>query len=382
MISYGRQHIDGDDIDAVVQVLRSDWLTQGPAVKAFERSFSAAVGAEHAIAVSSATAGLHVSCLALGLKENEYLWTTPNSFVASANCALYCGANVEFVDINPVTRNLCPDKLTEQLAIASAKSVLPKILVVVHFAGLPCDLAKIRELTNYYGVYLIEDAAHAVGSQYNESPIGSGLHSDITVFSFHPVKTLAAGEGGIVVTNDVTLATKISQLTNHGVERNAENFITGGSSPCYYEQQLLGFNYRMSDIHAALALSQLNKLTSFVEARRHLVERYNQALKNTALQLPVEPEGYFSAWHIYVVTFTSLSQRNHCYELLRANNIFTNVHYIPIHKHPYYYHLNRQFGSDFPSAEHHYECALTLPLYVDLSEADQDKIIRLVKEVV
>ena len=379
MIPYGRQCIDEDDIEAVVQVLRSPWLTQGPAVQAFEKALASKVGAENAIALSNGTAGLHLTCLALGLGKGDYLWTTPLSFVASANCGLYCQARVEFVDIEPTTRNICPEKLASQLAQAKTANILPKVLVVVHFAGLPCDLKPIRELTDRYGIYLIEDAAHAIGSVYEGQPIGSGTYSDATVFSFHPVKTLAAGEGGAVVTNDAELANRIRQLASHGVERDSECWQYEAVAPCYYEQQALGFNYRLSDIHAALALSQLNKLDVFVEARREKAALYLKGLLDTSLQLPVEHSNCYSAWHIYVVTFESSDQRDRCYAFLREHDILTNVHYMPIHKQPYYRPLARYFGSEFPAAEHHHSCSLTLPLFVTLTAEEQALVISCVK---
>jgi UDP-4-amino-4,6-dideoxy-N-acetyl-beta-L-altrosamine transaminase len=380
MIPYGRQCIDEDDIAAVTDVLRSPWLTQGPAVPAFEKALAAKVGAEEVVAVSNGTAALHLACLALGLGKGDYLWTTPLSFVASANCGLYCQAQVEFVDIDPVTRNMCPEKLANQLAQAKKANVLPKILVVVHFAGLPCDLKPIRELTDHYGIYLIEDAAHAIGSTYEGQAVGNGSYSDATVFSFHPVKTLAAGEGGALVTNDTQLANNVRKLASHGIERNSELWQREVMAPCYYEQQVLGFNYRLSDIHAALALSQLNKLDAFVEARREKAALYLKGLLDSPLQLPVEPSNCYSAWHIYVVTFESMTQRNHCYQVLRDRDIYTNVHYMPIHQQPHYRPLARYFGSHFPAAEHHYNCSLTLPLFTTLSDAQQVSVISGVKE--
>ncbi|HEY7771671.1 MAG TPA: UDP-4-amino-4,6-dideoxy-N-acetyl-beta-L-altrosamine transaminase [Marinagarivorans sp.] len=382
MIPYGRHNIDEDDVQAVCTVLRSSWLTQGPTIEAFENALTRFTNAEHAVAVSSGTAGLHMVCLALGLGEGDYLWTTPNSFVASANCGLYCGAGVEFVDIDPVTRNLCPDKLAAQLAQAKTENILPKIIVAVHFAGLPCDLKRLRELADFYGIYLVEDGAHAIGSRYLDSPVGSGEYSDATVFSFHPVKTLAAGEGGAVLTNDGQLAKRVRQLATHGVERANDSWQQPASSPCYYEQQQLGFNYRLSDIHAALGLSQLNKLDRFIDARRKIVARYNQAFEGLKLQLPVEPDGYHAAWHIYVVAFESAEKRNHCYQMLRDKGVLPNIHYIPIHQHPYYQSLPRHFGSQFIHAEQHYCRALTLPLFADLSERDQAQIIQWVRGAV
>ncbi|BCD99289.1 UDP-4-amino-4,6-dideoxy-N-acetyl-beta-L-altrosamine transaminase [Marinagarivorans cellulosilyticus] len=380
MIPYGRQCIDDDDIQAVTQVLRSPWLTQGPVVQDFEKALAAKVGAQYAVALSNGTAALHLTCLALGLGKGDYLWTTPLSFVASANCGLYCQAQVEFVDIDPASRNICPVKLADQLAQAKTANILPKVLVVVHFAGLPCDLKPIRELTDHYGICLIEDAAHAIGSLYEGSAIGSGAYSDATIFSFHPVKTLAAGEGGAVLTNDVQLAAKVRKLASHGVERDSEHWQSPPAAPCYYEQQALGFNYRLSDIHAALALSQLNKLDVFVEARREKAAAYLKGLLDTPLQLPVEPSNCYSAWHIYVVTFESSEVRDRCYETLREHDIFTNVHYIPIHKQPLYRPLARYFGSHFPNAEQHYARSLTLPLFVTLTEQEQAHVITCLKE--
>lgn len=382
MIAYGRQSINEDDIQAVIDVLKSDYLTQGPAVTHLEKSLEKYFKVNNAIAVSSATAGLHCACLALGLSSNDYLWTTAVSFVASANCGKYCGANVKFIDVDTSTRNISLEDLEQKLKISKINGDLPKVLVVVHFAGLPCDMKAIAQLAQEYNFYVIEDAAHAIGSQYDGSPIGSCRYSDVTVFSFHPVKTIAAGEGGAILVKDNLLAKRARQYSCHGVEREESHFKNNQTSPCYYEMQLLGFNYRLSDIHAALALSQLDRLSQFVERRQYLVDVYNRLLKKFPLKLPIKKSEHNNiAWHIYVVECADQSTRNQLYTFLKKHNIYTNIHYIPLYRHPIYEDgtcSNIDYSIIYPNAEAYYANALTLPLYFDLSDADQHKIIALI----
>lgn len=377
MIPYGRQSIDEDDITAVTSVLRSPWLTQGPAVIRLEEALVEYTGAEYAVSVSSATAALHVSCLALGLGAGDVLWTSANSFVASSNCALYVGAEVDFIDIDPVTRNICITALEDKLALAKLKGKLPKIIVAVHFAGLSCDMAKIRALADAYNVYLLEDASHALGSEYQGKKVGGCHYSDITVFSFHPVKNIAAGEGGAVLTNDICLANKVRQFACHGITKNAADFVQVDDSPCRYEQQNLGFNYRLSDIHSALAAQQLVKLDHFRELRANHVARYNRAFLDDALQIPITTSDKV-AWHIYVVTFEHREVRDACFERLKAADIYANIHYIPIPSQPFY--QGKGFNvADYPNTLAHYQRSLTLPLFVDLTESEQQLVIDTVK---
>ena len=317
MIAYGRQSISEDDIQSVVDVLRSDYLTQGPVVTRLENALEKHFKVHNAIAVSSATAGLHCACLALGLGSNDYLWTTAVSFVASANCGKYCGANVKFIDIDTSTRNISLVDLEQKLKLSRINGDLPKVLVVVHFAGLPCDMKAIAQLAKEYSFYVIEDAAHAIGSQYDGYPIGACQYSDITVFSFHPVKTIAAGEGGAILVNDHLLAKRIRQYSCHGIEREKNHFRNNQTSPCYYEMELLGFNYRLSDIHAALALSQLNRLSQFVQRRQYLVNSYNSLLKYFPLKLPIQKIENNIAWHIYVIECEDQSTRDNLYAFLK-----------------------------------------------------------------
>lgn len=412
MMSYGRQSIDASDIQAVVDVLQSDFLTQGPAVDQLEHTLAANFGSRYAVAVSSATAGLHCACLALGLKAGDYLWTTAVSFVASANCGKYCGASIAFVDIDATTRNISIGSLEQKLKQSKIDGNLPKVLVVVHFAGLPCDMKAIAGLAKEYGFFIIEDAAHAIGSEYAGKPIGACQYSDATVFSFHPVKTIAAGEGGAVLMNDTALAKRARQFACHGIERDSACHQQPHASPCYYEVQLLGFNYRLSDIHAALALSQLKRLPVFVAKRQHLVTRYNQLLSGYPVKSYCEPliKNDKIAWHIYVVECDSRQVRDQLYYFLKQHAIYTNIHYIPIYQQPLYRafsdspssstqsleaqllevqsletqnseHKKAEAINDdalYPNAQSYYSKAITLPLYVDLSDEQQLNIIALI----
>lgn len=378
MIPYGRQSISADDIDAVVEVLRSDWLTQGPAIERFEQAMAATCDARHAVAVSNATAALHIACLALELGPGDWLWTSPNTFVASANCALYCGAAVDFVDIDPQTLNLDVGKLAVKLAEAERLGRLPKVLVPVAFAGQSCDLAGIRQLADRYGFKVIEDASHAVGAYYLGRPVGCGAYADITVFSFHPVKIITTGEGGLLTTQDEQLAERLRRLRSHGITRDPALMTQASDGPWYYQQLELGYNYRMTDIQAALGLSQLTRLPAFVARRRALAERYGELLKGLPLTLPSAQPGADSAWHLYPVRVQGEALRKRhgqIFTALRAAGIGVNLHYIPVHLQPYYRALG--FGpGDFPEAERYYSEAISLPLYPDMTDEQQEQVVQ------
>ncbi len=377
MIPYGRQHITEADIEAVVDVLRSDFLTQGPAVPAFERAVAAQVGARHALAVSSATSALHIACLALGLGPGDRLWTVSNTFVASANCGRYCGAEVDFVDIDPDSWNLSVTALKAKLFQARQDGLLPKVLVPVHFAGQPTDQEAIWALAQEFGFKVLEDASHAIGASRHGEQAGNCKWSDITVFSFHPVKIITTGEGGMVLTNDAELAGRMEMLRSHGITRDAAKFTQAASGPWHYEQQALGFNYRMTDIQAALGTSQLARLGSYVERRNLLARRYDELLRALPLQLPVVLAGNRSAFHLYVVRVKSNLRgrtREQVFSELRQGGIGVNVHYMPVHLQPYYRELGFADGA-FPAAESYASEAITLPLYPQLREEEQDQVV-------
>lgn len=376
-IPYGRQSISEDDIRAVVDTLRSDWLTQGPAIERFERAVADYCGAKYAVAVSNATAALHIACLAAGLNGDGSLWTSPNTFVASANCGLYCGARVEFVDIDPSTYNLSAEKLEQKLSQAAHDASLPKILIPVHFAGQSCDMEKIKELSCKYGFMIIEDASHAVGGSYKSGKIGCCSFSDMTVFSFHPVKIITTGEGGMILTNRLDLREKLVRLRSHGITRDA-SFMDGESHGSWYYQQIeLGFNYRMTDMQAALGVSQMQCLDDFVARRHELASRYNQLLADLPLTLPWQHPDTRSAFHLYVIridsTRTSIPRRR-VFDDLRNANIGVNVHYIPVHTQPYYQRMGFAHGM-FPEAERYYSEAISLPMFSAMTEQQQDRVV-------
>lgn len=381
-VPYATQSINEDDIAAVSEVLTSGWLTQGPAVPRFEVAFAQRHGVAHAVAVSNATAGLHIACLALGAGPGKVVWTSPNSFVASANCALYCGANVDFVDIDPVTRNLSVPALAAKLEEADRESRLPAIVVPVHFAGLSCDLAPMRAFADRYGFKLLEDASHAVGASYNDQPIGS-RYADATVFSFHPVKIVTTGEGGMVTTQDPALARRLQLLRSHGITRETSELKEADASKgaWYYEQQTLGFNYRLTDIQAALGCSQLQRIDVFHVARERLADRYDRLLANLPLRLPARVPGSQStarsSWHLYVVELVpapGVADRATVFARLREAGIGVNVHYEPIPLQPYYRSLGFKPGQ-FPAAEAYAAQALSIPLYPALTDAQQDRVV-------
>lgn len=381
-IPYGRQHISEEDIRAVVDVLRSDWLTQGPVVPAFEHAVAARCGATHAVAMNSATSALHVACLALGLGPGDLLWTSPITFVASANCARYCGADVDFVDIDPETCNLSVDRLEEKLRQARNAGRLPKIVVPVHFAGLPCDMAAIYALSKEYGFRVIEDASHAIGARYMGEPVGNSRYSEITIFSFHPVKIITSAEGGMALTSDAQLAQRMQRLRSHGITRDPALMTHAPDGPWYYQQIELGFNYRMTELQAALGSSQLAKLDEFVARRRELANRYDTLLSALPLTLPGRVPDADSAWHLYTIRVQpercAVPHRQVFERLLNAR-LGVNLHYIPVHLQPYYRQLGFNAG-DLPQAEHYYAQAISLPLFPDLSDEQQDYIARCVAE--
>ncbi|MDQ0349006.1 UDP-4-amino-4,6-dideoxy-N-acetyl-beta-L-altrosamine transaminase [Ancylobacter vacuolatus] len=382
IIRYGQQDITQSDIDAVTTVLRSVNLTQGPTIPRFEQAVLAETGARHAVAVNSATSALHIACLALGLGPGDWLWTSPNTFVASANCALYCGAQVSFVDIDPRTYNLCPDRLEAKLASAQAEGRLPKVVVPVHFAGQPCDMARIHALSQKYGFRIIEDASHAIGGRYLGEPIGNGRYSDITVFSFHPVKIITTAEGGMALTNDDALATRLGLLRSHGITRDAALMSGASDGPWYYQQVALGFNYRITDIQAALGVSQIERLTAYVTRRHEIARRYDRLLADLPLTLPWQhPDGY-SAFHLYVIRLQLdrlATTHVKVFEALRAADIMVNLHYIPVHTQPFYRQMGFRLG-DYPVAESYYRGAISIPMHPQLTDADQDRVVEVLRE--
>jgi UDP-4-amino-4,6-dideoxy-N-acetyl-beta-L-altrosamine transaminase len=384
MIPYGRQDITQEDIEAVTDVLRSDFLTQGPRVPSFEQAVASYVNAKFAIAVNSATSALHISCLALDLGPGDWLWTSPISFVASANCGLYCGARVDFVDIDPDTYNLCPKALEEKLIESKRTDRLPKVLVAVHFSGQSCDMAEIHALSIKYGFRVIEDASHAIGGKYRDSFIGSGLYSDITVFSFHPVKIITTAEGGMAVTNNERLAKKLALLRSHGITRNEDEMTHKSDGSWYYQQIELGYNYRMTELQGALGLSQLNRMSTFVTRRQELAKRYDELLIDLPLTTPLQQPDNYSAFHLYVVRLRlSEIHKTHSmvFHSLRDMGIGVNLHYIPIHTHPYFERLGFKLG-DYPQAERYYAEAISLPIYYALTGSQQDIVLRELRRVI
>lgn len=378
MINYGRQNIDQTDIDAAIETLQSAYLTQGPKVPEFELKVSTYCKADHAVATNSATSALHCACLSLGLGEGDILWTSPITFVASANCGIYCGATIDFVDIDPATYNICIDQLEAKLIEAEKNNALPKVVVVVHLCGQSCDMKSIYDLSLRYGFKVIEDASHAIGASYDGKRVGSCLYSDITIFSFHPVKIITSAEGGMALTNDIQLAERMRLIRSHGVTRNPSLMQEQNPDPWLYEQICIGFNYRMSDLHAALGCSQMERIDRFIQERNDIALRYSEKLQNLKIQLPVISQKNQSSFHLYVIRVPAES-RLKLYNHLKTNGVLCNVHYIPVHLQPYYRQLGFNTG-DFPSAEAYYSEALTLPIYPGLTASEQEKIITLIKE--
>lgn len=378
MIPYGRQDINQADIDAVIAVLRSDFLTQGPAVPAFEKAVSGYCGSQYAVAVNSATSALHIACLALGVGKGDSVWTTPITFVASANCVLYCGATVDFVDIDPRTYNLSVERLAEKLVLAEKIGKLPKVVIPVHLCGQSCDMAGIYALSQQYGFKIIEDASHAIGGKYQGEPIGNGRYSDIIVFSFHPVKIITTGEGGMAVTNDAQLAKLMMRLRSHGITRDPAEMTHAPDGPWYYQQIELGYNYRMTDIQAALGLSQMQRLDEFVSKRHVLAAQYDKLLKNLPVTTPWQHTDSYSGLHLYVIRLlTNNGKVNHreVFERLQANGIGVNLHYIPVYRQPYYEKMGYT-PNDFPEAERYYAEAISLPMYPGLTETQKSEVIQ------
>jgi len=372
-IPYGRQDVTPSDIAAVAEVLASDWLTQGPVVPRFEQALAESCGAAHAVAVNSATSALHLACLALGLGPGDWLWTSPITFLASANCGRYCGAQVDFVDIDPRSYNLSVEALARKLEQARAAKRLPKVVIPVHLAGQSCDMAAIRALGREYGFRIIEDASHAVGGRYQGRPVGDCRYSDIVVFSFHPVKIITSAEGGMAVTNDAQLAERMALLRSHGMTRDTARMTRAADGPWYYEQVDLGFNYRMTDVQAALGLSQLARLHDYVARRHALAARYDARLAGLPLTTPWQHPDTHSGLHLYIIRVAA-DRRRAVFDQMRANDIGVNVHYIPVHTQPYYRQLGTTTGS-YPEAERYYAEAISLPMYATLREEQQDRVV-------
>lgn len=368
MIKYGSQSISEEDLAAVLDVLKSDFLTQGPAVPKFEAALNEACFSKHTTCCSSATAALHLSLLTLEVGVGDIVWTSPISFVASANAALYTGAKIDFVDINLNTFNICEIELEKRLKLAAKEGALPKVLIPVHMCGASPNMKAIKEICDEFSVKIVEDASHAIGASYLDVAVGSCSYSDITVFSFHPVKIITTGEGGAALTNCSVLDQKLKLLRSHGITRD-NSLISSDIGGWYYEQHELGFNYRMTDIQAALGTSQLKKLDEFIVKRQSIADRYNITLKDSGLNLPIEPIGVESSWHLYVVRTNDKYKRRKLYDRLISAKIGANVHYIPIHLQPYYQKLGYKLG-DFPNAELYYDTCLTIPIHPNLSEDD------------
>jgi UDP-4-amino-4,6-dideoxy-N-acetyl-beta-L-altrosamine transaminase len=377
MIPYGKQDINQDDLDSVLEVLKSDFLTQGPQVPIFEKSVSEFVGAKYGVAVNSATSALHIACLSLGFTKGDILWTSPNTFVASANCAIYCGGKVDFVDIDPDTLNMCPQALEAKLILAKDRGLLPKIVVPVHFAGQSCDMKKIHELSLQYDFKIIEDASHAIGGKYLNQYVGNCSFSDITVFSFHPVKIITTAEGGLATTNQLNLAERMNLFRTHGITRDKDTFNIKSEGPWYYEQHELGFNYRLTELQAALGISQLKRVLHFIEKRHILRESYEKSINSKNIILPKQDKNCYSALHLYPIQLRleelTLSKKE-IFESLRDQGIGVNLHYIPVHFHPYYEKLGFKRG-DFPNAENYYKRAISIPLFPSMSSRDQEYVI-------
>jgi UDP-4-amino-4,6-dideoxy-N-acetyl-beta-L-altrosamine transaminase len=384
MIRYGQQDITEDDIAAVVRVLKSVNLTQGPAVDGFEEGVASKVGAKHGVGVNSATSALHIACMALGLGQGDWLWTVPNTFVASANCALYCGAEVDFVDTHPATYNMDPAALAAKLEVAKAAGKLPKIVIPVHLAGQSCDMEAIHALSQTYGFKIIEDGSHAIGGTYKGQPVGNCRYSDITVFSFHPVKIITTAEGGMAMTNDDELATRLRLFRSHGITRDPELMTKPMEGSWYYQQVELGYNYRLTDIQAALGSSQLTRLEQFIARRHEVVDAYAELLKDLPVTLPFQSPDTHSAFHLYVIRL-KLDEikptHREVFEYFRSKQIMVNLHYIPVHLQPFYQNLGFKAG-DFPEAERYYDEAISIPMHPSLTDDDLETVTQVLREAV
>jgi UDP-4-amino-4,6-dideoxy-N-acetyl-beta-L-altrosamine transaminase len=379
MIPYSRQSISRSDMSAVKRVLKSEYLTQGPAVPNFEEATANYCGSHYAVAVNSATSALHIACLALDLGPGDYVWTSPNSFVASANCALYCGAEIDFVDIDPNTYNMSTEKLEKKLQTAQIQGNLPKLLIPVHFAGQSCDMEKIYQLSLKYKFKIIEDASHAIGGMYKNNPIGNCSYSDITIFSFHPVKIITTGEGGMATTNDLEIYKKLLRLRSHGITREQSSMQPRPENEVWNYQQIeIGFNFRLNDIQAALGLNQLKRIDSFVSARRNIANTYNQLLKNLNLMRPWQDKDTRSSYHLYSIRVTENKYQKIVMNELYVNDISANLHYIPIHRQPYFENLGFKEG-DFPEAEKYYRETVSLPIYPTLKKKEQRRVVEVLR---
>jgi UDP-4-amino-4,6-dideoxy-N-acetyl-beta-L-altrosamine transaminase/dTDP-4-dehydrorhamnose reductase len=377
VIPYGRQNISDEDIKSVMNVLKSDYLTQGPEVPNFEKAITNYTNSKFGVAVNSATSALHISCIALGLSKNDILWTSPITFVASANCALYCGAKVDFVDIDSKTYNMSVDALSKKLEIAKKENKLPKIIIPVHLSGQSCEMEEIYKLSKIYGFKIIEDASHAIGAKYNNDPVGNCKYSDITVFSFHPVKIITSGEGGMCTTNCPELANLLCRLRSHGITRHQNEMTKKSDGPWYYQQLELGLNYRMTDIQAALGLSQLKRLDDFIIKRHQIVNKYNLAFKDKPIITPYQSPNNYSAFHLYIIRINNAGKgltRLDLFNKLRSDGILVNIHYIPIYQQPYYQIIGYD-SNDFLESEKYYEEAISLPIHTLLTVEEQDYVI-------
>lgn len=384
MIPYGRQDIQQADIDAVIDVLRSDFLTQGPVVPKFEEAVAKKIGVRHAVAVNSATSALHIACLALDLGPGDWLWTSPVTFVASANCGLYCGAQIDFVDIDPKTYNLCPQALGAKLETAEREGRLPKMIVVVHLCGQSCEMQEIHALAQRYGVRIIEDASHAIGGRYQNKYVGDCQYSDITVFSFHPVKIVTTAEGGLATTNDDRLAERMGLFRSHGITRDPKLMTHEPDGPWYYQQIALGLNYRLTELQAALGLSQFDRLDEYVTKRNQLAAQYDVALENVPVRTPWQHPDSYSGRHLYVIRLKLdeiSAAHTTVFTALRDAGIGVNLHYIPVHLQPFYSEMGFKQG-DYPNSEAYYAEAISIPLYPTMSDEQQETVVRAIKSVV
>lgn len=375
MIPYGKQDINQSDIDAVVDVLLSDYLTQGPKVPAFESAVASYCSARYGIAVNSATSALHIACLALGVGSNDLVWTSPISFVASANCALYCGAEIDFVDVDPLTGNLCPNALVIKLEQAARIGKLPKVVIPVHLCGHSCDMAAIATLAEQYNFHIIEDASHGIGGSYHGYPLGSCQYSDITVFSFHPVKIITSAEGGMAMTNSSKLAEKMALYRSHGITKAPDKMLRPDEGDWYYEQHSLGFNYRMTELQAALGLSQMSRIDEFVQARNKLASDYMNLLDNLDLKFVVPSNDVYSAYHLFIIMLNDCEKRKMIFDEMRQAGVTAHVHYYPIHLQPFYLQKGFKEGG-YPNAELYYKSCLTLPLYPNLNKDELEYIVK------